>query len=136
MRRVIGMIVALSLCVSLLTPMAIAMLVTPHACCVRNMRSDAPVGVSHEHCARSAHSTPSSSSSSLYPLAQGLCHGCCSCLGPVISMRQQARPDTSFFTPAPATSHPFLNEFYPTEDSSSEFHQDAGRAPPSSDPLR
>jgi len=135
MRRVIGMIVALSLCVSLLTPMAIAMLVTPHACCVRNMRSDAPAGsMSHEHCARSAHRPPSSAS--LSPLAQGPCHRCCSCLGPVISMRQQARPDTSFFTPAPAASHPFLNEFYPSEDSSSEFHQDAGRAPPSSDPLR
>src|SRR5215471_1622798 len=137
MRRVVNIAAALLLSVNMLAPIAGASLVTPHSCCVRNLRHDAPAAaaMSHSHCGHDAHGLPPSSAS-LTPLAQGPCHGCCSCLGPVVSSRPQARPDAAFLIFTPQDSHPFLHEFYPAEDSSSEFRHNPGRAPPSSNSIQ
>jgi hypothetical protein len=139
MRRSVNTIVAVLLCVNLLTPIAGASLVSPHACCIRNVRHDAAAAdantMSHDHCGRGVHSTPASSSA-LHSSPEAPCHRCCSCLGPVVSTRAGARPGASFLVFAPQDSHPFLHEFYPAEDSSSQFSQNPGRAPPSSSSIQ
>ncbi|HTD22130.1 MAG TPA: hypothetical protein VK738_05730 [Terriglobales bacterium] len=125
MRRVLGIFVALLLCVGLLTPIASALLITaPPACCMQN-KAAGDGGMAH--CSRHQ-SAPSSSGSNF--LAQTSCHGCCSCLGPTVATHSKARPNNSVVAPVPAESHPLLREFYRAEDSSSKFHQNAGRAPP------
>jgi hypothetical protein len=138
MRRLMYMMVAVLLCVNMLAPIAGASLVTPHSCCVRNPRHDAPtVAAPHDHCGHAAQGAPASpSSSSLSSSPQAPCHGCCSCLGPVVSSRPQARPGASFLIFTPQDSHPFLHEFYPAADSSSEFRQNPDRAPPSSESIQ
>ncbi len=140
MRRISGMFVALLLCVSLLTPTAGALLSTAPACCMKNVQHSAMAAGSsmpHSHCGESvdAGHIPATSAG-LYAVPQGACHGCCCCLGPTISAINKVRPNASFVAPAPAESHPFLSEFYPTESSSGEFRPNAGRAPPSSEPLQ
>jgi hypothetical protein len=134
MRRIVDMIVAVLLGVNMLTPIAGASVVAPHACCVRGVLHDAPAeAMSHDHCARGMQSPPRPSSSvSFRSTPQAPCHSCCSCLGPVVSSRPQARPGDSFLVPVPQDSHPFLHEFYPAEASSSETRQNPDRAPPSS----
>jgi hypothetical protein len=140
MRRITDMTVAVLLCVAMLAPVAGASLVTPHTCCIRNVRHDIPAAssaVSHEHCGHSVHSTLVPSSSSFFTASpEAPCHRCCSCLGPVVSTRPQARPDASFLLFAPQDSHPFLHEFYPAEGSSNELSQNPGRAPPSSNSIQ
>ncbi|HTC92181.1 MAG TPA: hypothetical protein VK699_01870 [Terriglobales bacterium] len=140
MRRISGIFVALLLCVSLLTPTAGALLSTAPACCMKNMQHNTAVAagsMSHAHCGHDMNSgyVPASSPG-LYAAPQGVCHGCCCCLGPTISTTSKVRPNASFVAPAPAESHPFLSEFYPAESSGSEFRQNPGRAPPSSEPLQ
>jgi len=140
MRRISGMFVAILLCVSLLTPTAGALLSTTPACCMKNMQHSPAVAAGsmpHSHCGDSVEAghVPASSPG-LYAVPQGACHGCCCCLGPTISAINKVRPNASFVAPAPAESHPFLSEFYPAESSSSEFRPNAGRAPPSSEPLQ
>ena len=124
MRRVLGILVALLLCVGLLTPIASALLITaPPACCMQNKAA----GGGMPHCSRHQ-SAPSSSG--FNSLAQTSCHGCCSCLGPTVATHSKARPNNSAVMPVPLESHPFLREFNPAEDSNGKFHQNAGRAPP------
>jgi len=125
MRRVLGILVALLLCVGLLTPIASALLITaPPACCMQN-KAAGDGGT--PHCSRHQ-SAPSSSG--FNSLAQAPCHRCCSCLGPIIATHSKARPNNSAVMAVPVESHSFLREFNPAEDSNGKFHQNAGRAPP------
>ncbi|HZR27734.1 MAG TPA: hypothetical protein VFA71_03060 [Terriglobales bacterium] len=140
MRRISGMFVALLLCVSMLTPVAGALLFTTPACCMKNVQHIATMaasGMPHSHCQDSVDAgyVPASSAG-MYAIAQSPCHGCCCCLGPTISATNKVRPNASFVAPAPAESHPFLSEFYPAKSSSSEFRRNPGRAPPSSEPVQ
>jgi len=101
------------LCLSQLAPTALAtaVVVNPHACCLRATSQ-------HQHCGVSQAGIS----------AQPQCHHGC----PSVSFSSSARRLSSArpIADVPADAHPFLSEFYPAETSDTALDSDAQRAPP------
>ena|SRR5438874_8757577 len=113
MQRFWSIATVIFLCLSQFAPTALAtaVVVNPHACCLR-------VTAQHDHCGKSQAGIS----------AQPQCHHNCPSVAFSNSVRRlaSARP----IADAPADAHPFLSEFYPAEASDTALDSDAQRAPP------
>jgi hypothetical protein len=106
---------ALVICASLLAPAAFASIAPPasHACCHHQAK--------HERCSAMGNSDASLT-------AAGACHKCCLCS----TLREPVRivPASALTAIAPATQHPFLEEFFPADNAAPAAGTPSPRAPP------